>query len=171
MTPYYTHWHPTVFNGIQFKSKLEARWYIVFTHLGLSAVYEPRRFAIPELQHTPEHYYTPDFGLLNMPYPIVEIKPDFSLKSGVITQAVLKLKSVSCSTPCALIIGSCWPGEFDVLFFENGKRIKPKVGAISKVYLALGRSESKSVVALKVLLGGWRGDYMGAFRYSYEVIK
>src|SRR5512147_2851737 len=109
MMPYYTHWQPTEWNGISFKSKLEARWYIFFVRLGIYLAYEPRQFTIPELINTPEYKYTPDFGLLNMPYPILEIKPDFSRKGEVIQRAILKLKAVSKETPCALIAGSCWP--------------------------------------------------------------
>lgn len=172
-TPYYTHWHPTQYLGITFRSKLEARWYAFFAHLGLSVSYEPRQFAIPELITTPEYHYTPDFGLLGMPYPVIEIKPNLNKTGGVVNQAILKLKAVSREVPCALIAGSCWPGEFDIAFFRDGEVFKPKMDTINKVRLVFGlaRKESKSVVALKMLLNNHKGDYMGAFRYSYEVVK
>lgn len=172
-SPYYTHWHPTSYSGITFKSKLEARWYAFFTHLGIPTAYEAQKFFIPELFTTPEQWYTPDFGLLGMPYPVIEIKPNFRSTGGVINQAILKLKSVSKETPCALIAGSCWPGEFDIAFFRAGEIYKPRVGIVDKVRLTFGisRKQAKSVMVLKILLGNHRRDYMGAFRYSYEVVK
>ena len=176
MTDYYSlPWKPTVFEGIQYASKLEARWAAFFQKLGIINSYEPRQFAIPELETTPEHIYTPDFGLLNTPYQIIEIKPNMRQANGVINQAILKLKSVSYhyNTPTALVAGNCWPGEFDIVFFRDGEVVRSHIGWLNRVknVFGLNRKESQSVLVLKMLLGNHKRDYMRAFQYSREVIR
>ena len=170
MTDYYSlPWKPTLFEGIQYASKLEARWAAFFIKLGIIASYEPRQF------ETPEYIYTPDFGLLGTPYQIIEIKPNMRQANGVVNQAILKLKSVSLHyrTPTALVAGNCWPGEFDIAFFKDGKNVFPDIGLINRIKCVFGlnRRESESVLVLKMLLGNHKRDYMRAFSYSREVIR
>lgn len=167
-------WHPVTYQSIQFDSKLDCRWYIFFQTLGVPTVYHPPAHFIPELYGTPEYRYTPDLGLLGMPYPIVEIKPNMRQTGGVIKMAILKLKAISRGgTPTALIAGPCWPGQFDIAFFKDGQNYRPPIGFVDKVRLTFGisRKEAKSVLVLKMLLGNYRGDYLGAFRRSYERVK
>ena len=176
MTDYYSlPWKPTIVEGVQYASKLEARWAAFFQKLGIINSYEPRQFAIPELETTPEHIYTPDFGLLSTPYQIVEIKPNMRQANGVINQAILKLKSVSLhyKTPTALVAGNCWPGEFDIAFFRDGKNVFPDIGLINRIMLTFGlmQKEAESVLVLKMLLGNHKRDYLRAFEYSREVIR
>ena len=176
MTDYYSlPWKPTIFEGVQYASKLEAHWAAFFVKLGVINSYEPRQFAIPELETTPEHIYTPDFGLLSTPYQIVEIKPNMRQANGVINQAILKLKSVSYhyQVPTALVAGNCWPGEFDIAFFQNGQQVFPDIGLINKIKMTFGlmHKEAQSVLVIKMLLGNHKRDYMRAFEYSREVIR
>ena len=176
MSDYYSlPWKPTVFEGIQYASKLEARWACFFIKLGIINSYEPRQFKIPELGFLPESYYTPGFGLLSTPYQVIEIKPNMRQANGVINQAILKLKSVSLhyNTPTALIAGNCWPGELDIAFFRNGQQVFPAIGLINQIMLTFGLmpKEAESVLVLKMLLGNHKRDYMRAFEYSREVIR
>lgn len=61
---------PTIYRGIRFRSRLEARWAAVFNVLGWPWRYEP-----PEIDL---HYYIPDF-ILDWPCPmLVEVKPMLS---------------------------------------------------------------------------------------------
>jgi hypothetical protein len=61
----------TTYKGYRFRSRLEARWAVFFTALGLTWEYEPEGFVLPSGQH-----YLPDFrvymdGTINW----FEIKP------------------------------------------------------------------------------------------------
>lgn len=46
---------PTVYAGVEFRSRLEARWALLFDTVGIAWEYEPRCF------RTPEGGYLPDF--------------------------------------------------------------------------------------------------------------
>ena len=48
---------PTMYNGITFRSRLEARWAVFFDHMGIRYLYEPKRVT------TPLGWYIPDFYL------------------------------------------------------------------------------------------------------------
>lgn len=167
-------WHKVTYQSIEFDSKLDCRWYILFQSLGVPVVYHPPSHHIPELLNTPEYRYTPDLGLLGMPYPIIEIKPNMRQAGGVIKMAILKLKSISKQgTPTALIAGNCWPGQFDIAFFRDGINYRPPIGFIDKIRLTFGitRKEAKSILVLKLLLNNQKGDYLKAFVRSYEAIR
>lgn len=59
---------PTIYEGIEYRSRLEARWAVVFTLLGTKFEYEPRTF------WTREGGYVPDFRLLLKKPRWLEIK-------------------------------------------------------------------------------------------------
>ncbi len=61
----------TEYNGILFRSRLEARWAILFDSFKLKWVYEPECFLLSNNQK-----YTPDFYLSDLNL-YVEIKPNF----------------------------------------------------------------------------------------------
>ncbi len=62
----------TEYNGILFRSRLEARWAIYFDQLGIEWVYEPECFVLNNgLKYTPD-FYLPQHKCY------VEIKPDSS---------------------------------------------------------------------------------------------
>lgn len=56
------------YNGIQYRSKLEARWAIFFTHYGLKFEYEPQTFRLKSGLYCPD-FYLPDLKCY------AEIKP------------------------------------------------------------------------------------------------
>jgi hypothetical protein len=71
---------PTKYNGTQFRSRLEARWAVVFDELGLTWYYEYEGFDLSS------GWYLPDFYLPDLEYRIdekyifgvyVEIKPQY----------------------------------------------------------------------------------------------
>lgn len=65
----------TEYKGILFRSRLEARWAILFDALELEWVYEPECFKLPSgLKYTPD-FYIPKFDLY------VEVKPNFDCLS------------------------------------------------------------------------------------------
>jgi hypothetical protein len=55
---------PTVYNGVQFRSRLEARWAAFFDQLGIRWIYEPED----------HHGYIPDFSLPDEGV-LVDVKP------------------------------------------------------------------------------------------------
>lgn len=65
---------PTVYNGVEFRSRLEARWATLLTDLHIRWYYEYEGY------HTPQGYYVPDFWLpdvytRNIKGTLVEVKP------------------------------------------------------------------------------------------------
>jgi hypothetical protein len=61
----------TEYDGIFFRSRLEARWAILFNSLKLRWVYEPECFILSSGQKYTPDFYIPKFDLY------VEIKPNF----------------------------------------------------------------------------------------------
>lgn len=63
----------TIYGGCRFRSRLEARWAVFFTRLGLDWEYEPQGFVVGRRFGRPRPYL-PDFYLPNLGL-YVEIKP------------------------------------------------------------------------------------------------
>lgn len=61
---------PQVYKGIQFRSRLEARWAIFFDHLGIAWHYEFEGYQLPSGWYVPD-FWLPDVG----PGTFVEVKP------------------------------------------------------------------------------------------------
>jgi ribosomal protein L37AE/L43A len=85
---------PTVYNGIEFRSRLEAKWAIVFNELGWTWEYEPIDL----------DGYIPDF-ILTFPYApiLVEVKPATTREQ--LEDATTKIEN-SGWTEEALIVGA-----------------------------------------------------------------
>lgn len=67
---------PTKYNGVQFRSRLEARWAIFFDYLDIHWEYEPEGFKLDN-KNNPDSCYCPDF-LIRTPQGKdiwIEIKP------------------------------------------------------------------------------------------------
>ena len=67
---------PTKYNGVQFKSRLEARWAVFFDYLNIHWEYEPEGFKLDN-KNNADSYYCPDF-LIRTPQDEdmwIEIKP------------------------------------------------------------------------------------------------
>ena len=62
---------PTLYSGVQFRSRLEARWAVMFDLIGWKWIYEP----------FDANGYIPDFKILNDGGFIVEVKPIDSIPS------------------------------------------------------------------------------------------
>ncbi len=63
---------PTEYGGVRFRSRLEARWAVYFTQLGMPFLYEHEGYTLPSGN------YLPDFWLASLGRvgTFVEIKPD-----------------------------------------------------------------------------------------------
>lgn len=75
---------PTPFDGIEYRSRLEARWAVLFRELGMPFSYEPEGYELPEMfvQTAPNSgtallpaHYLPDFWLPQAS-AFLEIKPE-----------------------------------------------------------------------------------------------
>lgn len=75
--------HPTVYNGVRFRSRLEARWACVFDLLGWRWTYEPIDL----------NGWVPDFGLMGASgrYCLVEVKPEISCSTKVMSKALSEI--------------------------------------------------------------------------------
>ena len=62
----------TKFNGVEYRSKLEARWAVFFYHYGLRFEYEPTTFRLKSGLYCPD-FYLPDLACY------AEVKPIISL--------------------------------------------------------------------------------------------
>lgn len=60
----------TIYKGCRFRSRLEARWAVVFDELDIQWEYEPEGFILPD-----GTWYLPDFYLRDEEW-FVEVKPD-----------------------------------------------------------------------------------------------
>ncbi|MEP7194596.1 MAG: hypothetical protein ABI903_17245 [Actinomycetota bacterium] len=63
----------TRYAGCRFRSRLEARYAVLFDTLGITWQYEPQGFKVGGVNGSPERYYLPDFYLPN-PGIWVEVK-------------------------------------------------------------------------------------------------
>jgi hypothetical protein len=62
----------TLYRGVLYRSRLEARWSVFFNHLGLNYSYEPEGYELPS------GWYLPDFFIRDWD-TFVEVKPERSL--------------------------------------------------------------------------------------------
>lgn len=57
----------TIYNGYRFRSRLEARWAVLFDALGIRYQYEPEGYEVPFIKGAPLRYlpdfYLPDYGI------------------------------------------------------------------------------------------------------------
>lgn len=107
------HYHivkPTRLYGVNFRSRLEARWAIFFRTLGLDWDYEPQPF------DTSLSWYLPDFYIHETGW-YVEIKP-----TAPIEREIIKAKDVSKTNKIAIISGKP-DTNVEVRLFENGRQV------------------------------------------------
>lgn len=76
----------TIYNGVLYRSRLEARWAIFFDVIGIPFHYEPKQFM------TSEGFYLPDFYLPSLRM-WVEIKP--ATQHGPTPEEILKMRDVA----------------------------------------------------------------------------
>ena len=111
---------PTVLGGVRFRSRLEARWALMFDQLGWKWEYEPIDL----------DGYIPDFMLLFPVGPmLVEVKPEFTVLE-LIAAAATKIDLSgwrSANTNDALVVGATWQPE-------DADYQGPAVGALRQRY-------------------------------------
>lgn len=100
----------TRYKGFLFRSRLEARWAVLFDSLGLHWEYEKEGFSVDG------EPYLPDFWIEEW-QSFVEIKPLF----GGVVKDKLYL-GLARMYRMLLIQGDPWPGEYKVFVYEQGQK-------------------------------------------------
>lgn len=108
----------TEYNGILFRSRLEARWAILFDALELKYVYEPECFILSNGQK-----YTPDFYIEKFKL-YIEVKPNFEWMENE-----YHAKRYSLFEENLLILSDSYPCFSTNLLYEfhDGKKYKNNV--------------------------------------------
>lgn len=101
---------PTVYNGIQFRSRLEARWAVFFDAVGLEWEYEPEGYTDGEIS------YLPDFWLPGIDM-FFEVKPDYISSDAELQIEIKKAKMLVFGSGRELIMSSGPPAEGHNLVF------------------------------------------------------
>ena len=101
---------PTTYNGITFRSRLEARWAVYFDAIGITYEYEMERY-----DFTPDMSYLPDFYLreVNM---WAEVKP---VQLDGIELTKVEYLVLTTEIPCLLLVGSPQAKPYEAIYFER----------------------------------------------------
>ncbi|WP_097082093.1 hypothetical protein [Rhodobacter sp. JA431] len=118
---------PTVFDGVTYRSRTEARWAVFFDRLGVSFEYEPR-----QIQLSDGRVYTPDFYIKDFDV-FVEVKPDN--REIILEEAdkALLLYEMKISKSVWLVMGAPDPKRRNVLDFS----IRDKYSGLVDFYESL----------------------------------
>lgn len=96
----------TRYNGVTFRSKLEAQWAVFWDELGVKWEYEPQTFLLSDGKQ-----YTPDFWIVDLGL-WVEIKPNAKIARE--EEATLKCSQLAYETDCLVYLdqsGMTWYTE------------------------------------------------------------
>ena len=103
----------TIYNGYKFRSRLEARYAVLFEHLDLSFEYEPEGFDLGD-----GVWYLPDFCIDGSLW--IEIKPPLTNGEGIEKAEKFVMAT---GMPLAICWGSPWYPDWDkgrgVLLYER----------------------------------------------------
>lgn len=100
---------PSVYRGIMFRSRTEARWAVLFQELGLEWNYEPEGHGLSGRGYLPD-FYLPQFGMY------VEVKPDETDGSEV---AVFEELLRETGKRGIIAYGPPAPGRRNLLYFPQ----------------------------------------------------
>lgn len=157
-------WKPTMYNGVLYRSRLEAKWACFFDAMGIIHTYECKRFIFPEHYGTETYVYTPDFCLLSCGYDYIEVKPTSPTPVEWDKCKALSLMGFK----VAIFTGSCTP-DARLYLLENGhQKYIPRSSAFLQqcFQFKLNGRQGETIAALKVVLG--KGNYSKAFRKAWE---
>lgn len=110
----------TEYNGILFRSRLEARWAVFFDAAGVKYEYEPYSFMLGGIGYVPD-FYLPDYELY------VEVKP---FRKGAFTEIAKTFGLIGSEKIKSLLILSAFPEGTDIIALYNSVYLHPVVKAI-----------------------------------------
>jgi hypothetical protein len=113
---------PTIYKGVRFRSRLEARWAVFWDELGVKWEYEPQMFELPDGKQ-----YIPDFWIVDLAL-WVEIKPNETIARE--EEATLKCSQLAYKTGDLVYLdqgGFAWPisedWEYSNAFVPGGAEV------------------------------------------------
>jgi hypothetical protein len=104
----------TVFGGYRFRSRLEARWAVFLTTLGVPFQYEPEGFKIGRLRYLPDFYLPEAFGWIEAK-PLAPDERELEKAIGFASKA---------ETPIAIFAGEPWPWKHDIIVCDMDFALK-----------------------------------------------
>ena len=102
---------PTKYNGIEYRSRLEARWALFFNLIGLKVEYEAEGFDLGNSVWYLPVFYIPDYGYLE-----VKFKPT--------QQEIEKCRKLS-ELPCEVMLLEGTPNHLPYRIFKDGEEVCP----------------------------------------------
>jgi hypothetical protein len=109
----------TICEGIEFRSRTEAAWYLMFKRYCLDPVYEPETFSL-ETREGKTFWYMPDFQIrLFRQRAMVEIKAGIEGESMDIAKACI----LGYKVPTLIIVG--WPLKYAAILIEERHKGNP----------------------------------------------
>lgn len=91
---------PTIYNGIQMRSRLEARYAAWLDRLGQAWTYEPQCFATASGQYLPD-FYLDNVEILRRPrHTYIDVKPNFA----TVTSTFARMRVIWESDPDAVLV-------------------------------------------------------------------
>lgn len=115
----------TVLDGIEFRSKTEAAWYLVLSWYGLDPIYEPETFEIETVgdKNAPDHHscwYMPDFQITLLGRrTMVEVKAGLDGEMEDIAKACI----LGYQIPTLIIVG--WPIRYRAVVIDQRYKGSP----------------------------------------------
>ena len=120
----------TDYNGIQFRSRLEARWAVFFDAVGVKYEYEPDSFMIGGIRYIPD-FYLPDLK------QYVEVKP---YRAGAFMEVAKTLGIIGTGKIKSLLVLSNFPEETNMAAAYPAVYAHPVSGNIVVEWCLLGKS-------------------------------
>jgi hypothetical protein len=116
----------TEYNGILFRSRLEARWAIFFDACNLNWIYEPECFILSNTQKYTPDFYIKDFDLY------IEVKPNFDWLENKYHFDRYKLFGYEKGL---LVLSSSYPDLQTNALFEKNNNLKLYQGFLNVVFV------------------------------------
>lgn len=130
---------PTIYQGVHYRSRLEARWAATWAALDVRCAYEPRAFDFVERAYVPD-FYLEELGLW------IEIKP---ARPSEEERRKAELLAREVRGRVLILAGHPYPGAFDVV----GYFYRPSQVTVSD-HAALGRVRFKKDYVVLVDFNG-----------------
>lgn len=135
---------PTTYAGVEFRSRLEARWAVFFDLLGLQWDPEPETYSDGQTMYVPD-FWLPDLEMFWEVKPTQEGANRGLRKAQMLAMLTGKEVFVSVGTPWSMI--EPWKGEgFHVLVERSSPRNPPWNGCVIPVWLEMNSDGSPLAV-------------------------
>jgi len=146
----------TEYNGVLFRSRLEARWAIFFDACNLNWIYEPECFILSNTQKYTPDFYIKDFDLY------IEVKPNFDWLENKYHFNRYKLFG---NIKGLLVLSSSYPDLQTNAFFEKNNN----EGFINVVFVPNHKYSPLFYTGYEI--GGYEDLFLGDFENEINIVK